>query len=347
MAVQLINSSVSLQGGGTTDVTPVGYCHEITLRVLSNGNISPNSFNFGNKGDINITKINFDVSDLINNNIINLNEYSMTLFCFDPSQAHSENNPIKFYITDNEWIIPSSLTLNHLNSSYKFILLIKEVQGVHTNPARECWISQEFSGSNNDTNWDAAMSTAIDNATTIIDNYGYLAKPPIILTLSGDHNSINISSNDLGYKFDNYVKRIQFVDSQIDEGFVNKYGVFYFDNNYVAYKFQEVTTNTYGLLLPSDFFTINGNIPFTLVATTENVEDNITVTDDGYKRWVSNTVTLTVNNNWLTSEDIEPVIPEPEVEQVGTNMLSVIIDDPEVVQFKVYIDSVESGTLDR
>lgn len=301
MAVQLINQTTALTGGGSTNATPVGYCHDLTLVVHPDGSLTPNAVVLGNKGDLNIARLTFDVSELESAHVINpLSEYIASVIIYDPTQERSETNPRTYPMSGEYWVVPESLLQTAV--TYRCLFTLTERSSGHTTPSMEHWVSNEFTAMVNQTLWDADVAAAIEDPIIYSDTYGYLVKPPILLAPTADHYRINANSTDLGMKKDVFVKRVEFAENGLDEGFVNKYGVFIMNTDprvIYAVKFNEITTGTYGCLIPKEVTAVPGAVQFLVVVTTETVEDNLNVSDDGFKRWVGNTLNFIVADNFL------------------------------------------------
>lgn len=304
MAVLLVNRTTPLVGGGTTSNTPVGYCHDLTLIVHADGSLTPNNVVLGNKGDLNITRVTFDVTELEMAQVIDpLSDYISAVIVYNPTEERSENNPKTYEIDGPSWIVPEEVSTNAVQ--YRCLFTLTEREPPHTTPETEKWVSNEFISVVNDTYWDQYVEAALEHPIIYQDTYGYLVKPPIVLTPSEDHYQLLANDTNLGEKRDIFVKRVEFnedLEKQLDEGFVYKYGVFISGEDVYVVKFNEVAAGKYACLVPKEITGIEGKVDFLGIVTTEQVEDNPDVDDDGFKRWVSNNLQFEVSNNFLESD---------------------------------------------
>lgn len=290
-------------GQVTNNAIPRGYCHDLVLTVHANGVITPNTIVLGNKGDVNIARLNFDVSELIAQHILDpLAEYASDLVVYDTSKPRSDDNPKTYIVDAPDWAVPEELLQQ--KASYQCLYILTERGGTHTTTDQEKWVSMEFTATVNDTLWGEAIEQALESPIIYVDDYGYLVKVPILITPTPDHYAITVTDSELGNKKDVFVKRFELLEQGLDEGFVHHYGVFITDSTIYAVLFKNFGTR-YGCLIPKEITNVACEVDFLLIATSiteEEGADSPDYSDDGFKRWVGNALHFTVLDNFLSDE---------------------------------------------
>ena len=166
MSILSMPATSVLIEGGTTPNTPFGYCHELQLVANVDGTISPSSFIFGNKGDINVTSLDIDISALeaLYGDI--LSKYSLVLSIYNPNEEYSAFNPYNYTLYTNHFPIPENITKKSTQTPYRCLLkLTEKVPSDGHIDEQEIWISKEFTATVNDTLWNDQIQQIIINAT--------------------------------------------------------------------------------------------------------------------------------------------------------------------------------------
>ena len=342
MAVTLSTTkSVRLQKSSTEVAAPQGYCHDLKLKVSRDGVIQrlhPDGSGatisgpiiLGNKGDLNITRLTFDLTDLQETVSASLlGHYVAKLGIYDTKADPATSEPKIYTIATRQWVVPEEILAK--STTYRCILILLErAADENTIDLTEQWVSQEFITIVQNTFWNNNVQTAINNAIDYQkdydEQYGYLTKIPILLNPDAEHYNIKTDTDNFGMKKDMYVKRLEFTDVDLDEGFTHRYGIFVTseesEETIYAVKFSSFSIpgrtkpNTYVCLIPQEVTAVAGTVQFCIVATTDDVDSTPDIADDLpdrlFKRWVGNPLLFTVTDNFLTT--IDTYIPEGEIQ---------------------------------
>lgn len=279
--------------------THEGFCHEINLVIGENGNITPNNINLGNKGDKNITRLIFDYNILKTLDIADqdLEEYNHVLFINDGTIT-VRKTPEVLEDGYSTFVISEDICARPIR--YTFIYALEEIDDSTGNiEKKEVFISDMFSGSVTNTDWDPILEEKM-NVLEENDVLEHLSKPDIILVPSDDHYIIAASDFNLGNKCDKYMKRLTFDDryNDLDEGLDERYCI-YFKNNVLikVTKFLPINANspTMTSWIPEEITNTAGYVNLMIVART----------CDKTQRWVSNTLVMNVQNNFLEDGEVE------------------------------------------
>lgn len=278
--------------------TTSGFCHEYTVIIKRDGSVISSSLSFGNYGDKNITKITFDLSDLTYQGQYDLTNYTHALIVKFPDIVDEDNGldykayelPYEDSNSTSTFEVPEELT-NSFSSSYQLIYaLLEQTDSSAGNIAdqQEIFISKTFTANVFPTNYSDELD--FTKAITYSDSELALVKPKIILSPESSHLTISSSGTDFGEKRDSFIKRIVLNESsedKLDEGLTNRFLII---NNYIIkMSFSTSRKNICSCFIPRDITTVAGTYSYFIVATN----------DDENKRWVSNTLSLSVNDNFL------------------------------------------------
>lgn len=353
MAITISNIHKSIDGSYT------GYCHTIKLKVGLDGSVvntkdSSTHIMLGNQGDRNITQLVFDISaldEVIPDQTKTLSEYQHVLiFNFDKPQVTANGlNYVAYQLTSNETfdedtyeVIPA---LTSEPGTYRMIYALLEkvgnIEGGNTN-GREIFISKEFTGTVNATEIKNITEEDIFTASEIIDTERRFTKSGLLINPSTDHYTISSASNvlELGEKRDQFIKRIilnEGVDSSLDEGL--DYRVACFGNKttnqwtLTRMFFNNARKNICSCFIPSEITTHAGTYQLFLIAQTDIKEEDLPIDVKNFKRWVSNSLTLTVKDNFL-NDDADFFIVGSEENVYTSDNVDVISADNVLVDTK-------------
>ena len=278
--------------------TTSGFCHEYKVIIKRDGNVISSSLSFGNYGDKNITKITFDLSDLTYQGQYDFTRYTHALIIKFPDIVDEDNGldyktyelPYEDSNSTSTFEVPEELT-NSSSSSYQLIYaLLEQTDNSEGNIAdqQEIFISKVFTANVFPTSWNDNLD--FTKAITYSDSELALVKPKIILFPKSSHLTISSSGTDFGEKRDSFMKRIVLNESsedKLDEGLTNRFLII---NHYIIkMNFSTSRKNICSCFIPRDITATAGTYSYFIVATN----------DDGDKRWVSNTLSLSVNDNFL------------------------------------------------
>ena len=275
------------------------FCHTIRVNLYDSGEVVPSRIVLGNQGDGSITKLEFDFSNFTTTEV--LSDFHHILYL----QNNNRTLMLDFEGIENNistFIINPSIT--EKSGSYKILYALEEIDPItgNINTEEEIFISNEFTGIVNENNW-------IDEINDYLDVEGendvlqYLSKPSITIIPSETNlYKITVDSSLLGNKGDRYIKRITFNNQYADlhEGFNNRYAIFIKNNHVIgATKFIPVDVNeiTMTAWIPESVTAEAGEVIMLIVA----------LTDDREQRWVSNSLSMTVSNNFLDKKEL-PII---------------------------------------
>lgn len=330
MAITISNIHKSIDGSYT------GYCHTIKLKVGLDGSVintkdSSTHIMLGNQGDRNITQLIFDVSaldEVIPDQTKTLSEYQHVLiFNYDePQAAANGQNYIAYTLSSNEaydedfyQVIPG---LTAKPGTYKMIYaLLEKVENTTdgNTEGREIFISKEFTGTVNATEIENITEEQISTASEIVDTERRFTKNSLLVSPSDDHYSVSQNHSELGEKRDQFIRRIvlnEGTDSRLDEGL--DYRIACFGNaanewTLTRMLFSNARKNICSCFIPSEITKHAGQYKVFFIAQTDlqDADGNFQIDESAFKRWVSNSIILNVNNNFL-DDDADFIIVEEE-----------------------------------
>ena len=282
MAIKINNITPEMSVWGMRGSTrSVDYIYKNNITLNEQGGIEENLvLNFGRKGDRNVCVIDFEFGSLLN---LNPDEYN-TYCVFKKDNGEK----ITCNIEGGQLVVPEEIT--RYEGNYEMIVVFQEQEYVtsdgNTN-AREYFVSNVFKGRVQSSDYDVIDSATIGTDEYIKDNFGSsLIKNNIGITINTPNTST--SGTVLGNRGDRHVKKF------IING--NNFGqldVYFFDegkNNVI--KYENIGS---GFWIPKELTEIketNSRWKMLLVAT------------NGEQQLVFNTLTFTVNENWLTIDDL-------------------------------------------
>ncbi len=276
------------------------YCHEIKVSVGRDGSINPSSISFGNQGDRNITRLTFDLTD-INIDAATLKSDYQAALIFNPGVNGEDSSAFQVNISDNKTatlVIPTSITANA--GSYQLIFGIFEIDADNGNISteKEKFISAQFSSSTTATDWIDDYQPYLNAANLQENNPDYITKTDIHITPNDTHYSIAADSTNFGNKQDIYVKRVIFGNSTepLEAQFSRRYAIFMDGNTCYVYRMRPVE-DYYCCWVPKEITMKAGSYQLFVVAETD-----LELTDANFQRWVSNTLTFSVSDNFLNGD---------------------------------------------
>lgn len=276
------------------------YCHEIKVSIGRDGSINPSSISFGNQGDRNITRLTFDLTD-INIDAATLKSDYQAALIFNPGVNGEDSSAFQVNIGDNKTatlVIPISITTNA--GSYQLIFGIFEIDTDNGNISteKEKFISAQFNGSTTATDWIDDYQPYLNAANLQENNPDYITKTDIHITPNDTHYSIAADSTNFGNKQDIYVKRVIFGNSTepLEAQFSRRYAIFMDSNTCYVYRMRPVE-DYYCCWVPKEITMKAGNYQLFVVAETD-----LELTDANFQRWVSNTLTFSVSDNFLNGD---------------------------------------------
>ena len=326
MAITFSNISKNVDGSYT------GYCHTIRLKVALDGKVvSQDGANgsqiiLGNQGDKNITQLIFDVSALseaVPDQTKTLDDYQHVLiFDYGEPQPTSGLNYVIYELTPNtkydslsEDLYQVAPELTSKAGTFKMIYALLEKVEDEANgntEGREIFISKEFIGVVNPTDIENITEEDISAATEIVDTEKRFTKNSLLISPSNDHYSISQSHSELGEKRDQFIRRIvlnESINSRLDEGLDYRIACFgnVASNEWTLTRmlFNNSRKNICSCFIPSEITKHAGEYKVFFIAQTDlrDTDGNFQVNESTFKRWVSNTITLKVNNNFLDDDD--------------------------------------------
>lgn len=309
--------------------TASGFCHEYTVTINKDGSVSPATLSFGNYGDKNITQIKFDLSDLTYQGQFNLKNYTHVLVVRFPEVVDEENGlDYKTYelsydenSTSSVFEVPEEITTSGVLSYQLIYALLESSNEGNVADQQEIFISKTFLASMQQTDWSDDID--LQRAITYSDSELSLVKPRIILSPESSHSVISASGSNLGEKRDSFIKRIilnEDSESKLDEGLINRFLII--GDFVIRMNFDVLRKNICSCFIPKDITTKAGTYSYFIIA-----ENN-----DGDKRWVSNTLTLTVNDNFL--DDKKDITITSENNLLTSDNISIISSDGWLVDTK-------------
>ena len=325
-------------------LTHAGYCHELTITIKANSTTLPTSICLGNYGDDNITRLTFDLSELMTTGILtnSFDDYIYKIAVYDPAKpADHEHgtNPKVFVINRIDWPVPEALTTFSQNQNLELVLIILEpLNETYSTTGREIFISDKIKATVNPTLWQAGYQDLIDATDDEEDNEGYFAKDPIILTPTSDHYKVLANGKILGNKVDQYITRINLnnAETALDEGLDARFAIFKKDNTVYCSKFHDTTNPVVqSCWIPPEVTQTEGEWKYFVVAQTCEYVDLVDEPDDGFKRWVGNELSGTISDNFLIKTDLFPALQTPTYELNGLTMY-IHAADYDTTSFDIY-----------
>lgn len=272
-----------------------GFCHEVSLVLGINGSVTPNKIILGNKGDKEITELVFNYDALRNADFVNgdIEEFTHILAIQLPSGEVSEYTLTLGEDGKSHFTIPAEICEE--SGSISLIYKLDEKEEATGNISQqEVFISDMFKGTVTTTDWEDWMEEELNAINEDDDVLLYLSKPDIVIQPSEDHYTIKTSSTDLGNKRDRYMTRLTFNNStgNLDEGLDDRYAIFFTNSTIVTIsKFSSVSDDDRIMTawVPPVVTESAGWKNLMLVARTS----------DKNKRWISNTLKMHVDDNFL------------------------------------------------
>ena len=306
----LINQSpVSIATKTPSTTTTISYRKIINLKVGTDGVITATDgtfpIDFGALGDVGVTKIEFDTSELLWYNSAKTNYQAILTFY---NSAATPDAPLVYEFNGVDFVLPAEIT--NVDSVWQIIFTLKEVTddevaGNIENPSeQEIFVSQQFEGkvSIPNTQYEDFIDDGIWFQNAVVEDEGEplvaLAKNTNQILIDEEKNWVLTGADQFwGYKFDRYVKRIKLTIPD-NLTFFNEWYLGVVDNN------DDGTSRKWLLKLNSNY--ICWIIPsITEVATTYSVSliGRHVVDDVVNEVLYTNIITRVVENNFLASAD--------------------------------------------
>lgn len=274
------------------------------ISVFKDGTLVPSHILLGNQGDINTNQLLFDLSDLVPG--FNLEGYEFKLSFLNPMLPSGTNNPQNFTITDSLYSFTVPETLTKMQGKYYLfsISLVERLEAGKISEFKEVWTSQEGTAFINQTCWNEDLEIQFPLAP-VSDGYdspsgNYIIKPPILTSLSGDSGHILSEQKEVGIQGDQYIRRIEFCESENTALFTEKWAVFETIDGFQIIKFKTITgsTNPTVLLTPI-LLMYKGLLKFSIIMATGN-----DATVPGYQRKISSPIEFFIRENILQTGEI-------------------------------------------
>lgn len=320
-----------------------GLCRETTISIANDGSVSTSGIlNLGFQGDNNVTVINIDTSKLNwgNLNGVNLRDAYKPILIFR-NLSNNETTSIEF--EGNYFQVPQTITKNAV--SYEIIYTLQELTadpyqgnvGEDSDEGRkEVFISQVFKGTVHpsvyglDKGWDEPDG---DLTSELIKSKDYeaLYKPEVSIQWVGK-NGLSAATTKIGNQFDSLITPLCFNGlPEVDSN--TKWTVYFwggdYSNKYVFNNINQLDT----IWVPSEV---------TQVAQTWNMA--IEAEFSSGQKLYSNTITLQVVGNFLTSTDLNEDdvqnIAQPLYDENGDLMT---LSDEDGNPITTYIETLEAS----
>lgn len=135
----------------------IDYCHEVSIAIGADGQVTPSNIVLGNYGDANITRLTIKLDKLKNHHQkhYDLTLYDHLLLLKNPTTQIIETYDCKYNAAKNEASleIPENITSTLAPGTYKLIYVLQEQEHVGANTTHaEQFVSNEFNGVINKTN---------------------------------------------------------------------------------------------------------------------------------------------------------------------------------------------------
>ena len=320
-----------------------GLCRETTISIANDGSVSTSGIlNLGFQGDNNVTVINIDTSKLNwgSLNGVNLRDAYKPILIFR-NLSNNETTSIEF--EGNYFQVPQAITKNAV--SYEIIYTLQELTedsyqgnvGEDSDEGRkEVFISQVFKGTVHpsiyglDREWDEPDS---DLTSELIKSKDYeaLYKPEVSIQWVGK-NGLSAATTKIGNQFDSLITPLCF-NGLPEVDWNTKWTVYFwggdYSNKYVFNNINQLDT----IWVPSEV---------TKVAQTWNMA--IKAEFSSGQKLYSNTITLQVAGNFLTSTDLNEDdvqnIAQPLYDENGDLMT---LSDEDGNPITTYVETLEAS----
>ena len=347
---------ISMDTGNSILLTdPVKNLVEVTYDAT--GHPDKTNVEFGVQYDHRVTWVRFNLKQLIwnlgKNKSLNEDElYNLYTFKVAISRV-GDTGPAQIWEFDGyDFEIPRGVT--KISGTYRLVLIIEEWQR-DENPGNiaedtlvciERFVAAEVKGTVRPTFYDPSMDIEVNDEADS-NQLKSLIKPTILCTLT-DNGEFSTDTNELGQKFDNFIRYFKFNPRRITAHLNDFYtfAIFKQGDQFFSSQFEQTDADdpnddyseSHPIIawVPSGVYKTAGTWQVAIISFAGDFDDLNNSEDNGdYYFFVSKTVKMKVAKNYLTQSDIDA---DPTV-SITSNLLTeigeiVITKDNELFQAK-------------